>query len=178
MAQRACFGLCHWLHARGCLSVGGQSGGFWCGELGVGGAGLARPRVEHGTRRHPLAVLVDSRIRKHSCPVAHMVRSAPPRTAMSRPPTEAAYSFLSSSLGCTCCCCGPPALFALHVAARPLRFALPLVAASLAPSGVGLPAVPRPEGYARSPDTLARDADTLPPLLLVTTVVPFVRVTT
>jgi len=76
--QRACLGLCHWLHAGGHLSVGGQGGGFWRGALGVGGTGLARPRVEHGTRCHSLAGLVDSRTRTYSCPVAHVVRSAPP----------------------------------------------------------------------------------------------------
>src|SRR5262249_31184989 len=50
----------------------------WCGGLNVGDAKLARPRVEHRTRRYPLAGLVGFTARKHSCLVAPVVRSAPP----------------------------------------------------------------------------------------------------
>ena len=82
--QRACLGCRHCLHTRGCLSVGGQRGGLWCDKLGVGGAQLARPRMEHRTSRHSLADLVGFTARKHSCPVAHVVRSAPPSAGGSR----------------------------------------------------------------------------------------------
>jgi hypothetical protein len=40
----------------------------WCGNGGVGGAELARPRVEYRARRRPLVGLVG--LWKHSCPVA------------------------------------------------------------------------------------------------------------
>jgi len=77
--QRACLGCRHCLHTRGCLSVGGQRGGLWCDKLGVGGAQLARPRMEHRTSRHSLADLVGFTARKHSCPVAHKRPRGSPR---------------------------------------------------------------------------------------------------
>src|SRR5262249_51821044 len=75
--QRTCLGLCHCLHARRCISVGGQTGGFWCVGLAVGGTELARSRMEHRARCHSRAGLVGFETRKHSCPVAPVVRSAP-----------------------------------------------------------------------------------------------------